>query len=99
MDRLQSIKVTTRLHRFVIKCTYNRKFMHFDRHLQMIQISQSALNSHTCAVRLAKIYMLQSNLVHLNAISNKMAQVGEKFYNFPQISSQFGRNWVCVDLM
>ena len=47
----------------------------------------------------AQIYLLERNLVHSNTISTgkKMAQVGEKFFNFPQISSQLCHDWVCID--
>ena len=30
-------------------------------------------------------------------ISKKMVQAGEKFFNLPQISSQFGRDWVRIE--
>ena len=43
------------------------------------------------------IYALECNLAHGKAICKKMAQVGEKFFNFPQIPSHFGRDWVCTD--
>ena len=41
---------------------------------------------------------VQINAPELNiARSNKMAQVGEKFFNFQQISSHFGHNWVRIE--